>query len=417
MDSNTVVKAKPAPSVKKWNPFDRAYNKNLHDYLHDLRSVKDLRTINGYRLFVDYKTVKLLLNHENTSVLELTEVFPQKREAVTVMSKDFPSLSRMTRRWPVLANDPHHAQLRNVLTAIWRQSELMEAVNKFVELTVKNIPLNTPFDWIPFSEELPIFIISQVLGFPLSDKEKLRNWSKGMAWVTEPFANMYDFAEINKEFENFEKYLNIHLDTQIQNPSLTCLIGRLCQHVKSNNLDWTHEDMVSLLTLIFFSAIETSIIFFGGALLELSKAPHIWEEVCADPSLTPVLTEELLRMTSPLSYTSRKVDAPIELEDGTVLKKGDWVFLSFIGANRDPLVFEHPDSAVLRQPNPHLAFGHGSHYCFGSRIARVEATALLKALALKKIKISLLPQELDFDKGIYFKKLNKLQVVFKSDAQ
>lgn len=417
MDSNTTISNRAALLAKKWNPFDQAYSKNLHGYLHNLREVDSLRTPNGYRMFIDYKTVKLLLNHESTSVLELTEVFPKKREAANVEKRDFPSLARMTRRWPVLANEPHHTELRSLLTAIWRQSELMEAVNTFVDLTVKNIPLNKPFDWIPFSEELPIFVISQVLGFPLSDKEKLRNWSKGMAWVTEPFANMYDFAEINKEFENFENYLNAHLDAQLQNPSQNCLIGRLCCHVKENNMDWTHEDMVSLLTLIFFSAIETSIIFFGSAFFELSKAPHVWEEVCADSSLTPVLTEELLRMTAPLSYTSRKVDAPIELEDGTVLQKGEWVFLSFIGANRDPLVFEDPDALRLRQPNPHLAFGHGSHYCFGSRIARVEITALLKALALKKLRIQLLSQEPDFDKGIYFKKLNTLQLLFKSEAQ
>ncbi len=417
MDSNTIVEKELEIWAKKWNPFDRAYNKNLHGYLHNLRGVKDLRTINGYRIFIDYKTVKLLLDHENTSVLELTEVFPQKREAANVEDKDFPSLARMTRRWPVLANEPHHTELRSLLTAIWRQSELMEAVDTFVEMTVNNIPLNKPFDWIPFSEELPIFVIAQVLGFPLSDKEKLRNWSKGMAWVTEPFANMYDFSEINKEFENFENYLNIHLDKQLQNPSLDCMIGRLCHHVKENKPDWTHEDMVSLLTLIFFSAIETSIIFFGSALLELSKAHHVWEEVCKDPSLAPVLTEELLRMTAPLSYTSRKVNAPIVLEDGTVMNKDEWLFLSFIGANRDPLVFDDPDTLQLRQPNPHLAFGHGSHYCFGSRIARVEITALLKALALKNIRPELVPHQVDFDKGIYFKKLNKLQVVFKSDAQ
>lgn len=412
MDSHTITQERTTVSPR-WNPFDPGYKKDLHGYLDSLREIHDLRTVNGYRIFLDHKHVKFLLDHPNSEVLELPDVLAQKQQLVREKEKAFPHLTDKTKYWLVHKNFSHHEMLRALLTKIWRQQELTVAIDECIAMLVTRLPIGEPFDWMPFAEEIPIYIIGKVMGFPPGDRQKLRYWSKLMTLVQEPFTSMYELATIDRELNEFENYLESHLAEQLKHPTTDHLIGRLCLEIKERDLQWSQMDIISFLSQLFFASIETSVIFFGNAMLEIAAAPGLWQTVREKPAAIPVFTEELLRLVSPLMYTARKMRSGLRLDNGVQLHAGELVFLCLGAANRDPAQFADPHTAQLRQPNQHVSFGYGGHYCFGSRIARVEIAALFKSLADRGLSWEIPPQPLELVKGISFREYKSLIVHFK----
>jgi cytochrome P450 len=122
---------------------------------------------------------------------------------------------------------------------------------------------------------------------------------------------------------------------------------------------------------------ETSTDLLASAILTLLRHPAQLAALRADPGLVDGAVEEVFRYESPLQNVGRvpRVDVTI---GGRVLRAGRLVNLLIGAANRDPAVFEHPDTFdITRDPNPHLGFGFGAHFCLGAGLARLEARVAL----------------------------------------
>jgi cytochrome P450 len=116
----------------------------------------------------------------------------------------------------------------------------------------------------------------------------------------------------------------------------------------------------------------------SGGMLALFQHPDQLAAPAADPGLLPVAVEELLRWVSPVKNMSRTVTTDVELR-GQRLREGDEVMLFYPSANRDEAVFAAPDTFdVRRDPNPHLAFGFGPHFCLGASLARLELKVMFR---------------------------------------
>ena len=135
---------------------------------------------------------------------------------------------------------------------------------------------------------------------------------------------------------------------------------------------------------------ETGLFISGGAettrtvvargLVELTRHPDDWEAMAADPSLIPNAVEEMIRWVTPLNNFFRTATRDANIAD-TEVKAGDRVILLYPSANRDESVFDAPYTFdIRRNPNPHVAFGFGTHFCLGASLARLELRTLLRAL-------------------------------------
>ena len=135
---------------------------------------------------------------------------------------------------------------------------------------------------------------------------------------------------------------------------------------------------------------ETGLFIAGGAettrtaiargLRVLVDHPDQWEAVAADPSLVPGAVEEVIRWVTPLNNMFRVAVADDRIGEQPV-RRGDKVLLAYPSANRDERVFDDPFRFdVRRSPNPHLAFGHGTHFCLGANLARLELRMLFETL-------------------------------------
>jgi cytochrome P450 len=150
------------------------------------------------------------------------------------------------------------------------------------------------------------------------------------------------------------------------------------------------ERVATLLVGYLAPSLDTTISAIGSAVWLLATHPEQWAMVRADPSLVPNAFNETLRMESPIRAFSRVTTAPVEV--GSVSIPADArVVILFAAANRDERCFDRPDEFDVTRPNAseHLGFGLGTHSCPGQGLARIEAHALLTALAAEAESLTL----------------------------
>ena len=142
----------------------------------------------------------------------------------------------------------------------------------------------------------------------------------------------------------------------------------------------TEDELRAFFSLLFTAGSETTRKAIGGGLLALMQQPDEMARLRADRGLVPTTVEEMVRWTSPSVYKRRTATADVEL-GGQPIRAGDKVTVWEMSANRDDAVFADPfrfDAG--RDPNPHLGFGHGVHFCLGANLARLEIRVVLEEL-------------------------------------
>jgi cytochrome P450 len=142
----------------------------------------------------------------------------------------------------------------------------------------------------------------------------------------------------------------------------------------------SEDELVATAMLLLFAGHETTTNLLSNSTLMLLRDPEARDRFVAEPDSAGTAIEEFLRFDGPSNSMSRVVRADHEV-GGKRLKQGDRVFAMINAANRDPRQFEMPDRLDLgRQPNRHLTFGQGAHFCVGAQLARLEARIALPRL-------------------------------------
>ncbi len=143
------------------------------------------------------------------------------------------------------------------------------------------------------------------------------------------------------------------------------------------------ENLMSYYKLIVIAGNETTRNATSGGLLALIEHPGEFEKLRRDPSLVSKATEEILRWTTPVIQFCRTATEDVEIRAQKV-RAGQSFCLFYPSANRDDEVFDEPYSFKIdRDPNPHLAFGIGEHFCLGANVARLELNVMFRHLAAR----------------------------------
>ncbi|MGA9173635.1 MAG: cytochrome P450 [Thermoactinomyces sp.] len=325
----------------------------------------------------------LFLYEDVNRVLSDKDVFSSKRSEEPL---PFQSITNM--------DPPDHTRLRSLVSkaftpkmiADWEPriraiaTELLDTVSG-----QKNIDIVEDFSY-----PLPVMVIAELLGIPTSDRKQFKEWSDALVAGPSSSADIQEtIHRKNNAISELTEYFS-HI-IQEKRKNLKGDIISVLIEAEENEGKLTKEELLGFCIILLVAGNETTTNLISNAVYCFLENKTIWKKLQQDPSLIPNAIEETLRYRSPVQALPRRVKMDTEI-GGYQLKPGQMV-LAWIGsANRDEKKFNNPDEFDLtRNPNAHLSFGKGIHFCLGAPLARLEAkialTEFLKrysAIALKE---------------------------------
>ncbi|MEU6717573.1 cytochrome P450 [Nonomuraea sp. NPDC046802] len=229
---------------------------------------------------------------------------------------------------------------------------------------------------------LPLYVICELLGVPVADRDKLFNWSNRMIGAEDP-----DYATSPEESGGaaMEVYAYANeLAAKRRSAPKDDIITKLLQPDEhGETLDENEFDLFILMLIV--AGNETTRNATSGGMLALFEHPDQWNRLVADPALAKTAADEIVRWVSPVNLFRRTSTTDQEL-GGQPIKANDKVVVFYPSANRDATVF--PDGDVFdigRSPNPHIGFGGGgAHFCLGNHLAKLELRVLFEQLARRR---------------------------------
>ena len=222
---------------------------------------------------------------------------------------------------------------------------------------------------------VPVTIIAEMLGVPTKDYRKFQRWSNRLTSNT----NLRDALLSVPSVVLFTRYLRKLIAQRRSSPGEDLLSALLQAEEAGDTLD--PDELVSMVFLLLVAGHETTVNLIAGGTLALLQHPEQLERLRKTPELIEPAVEELLRYASPVEISTERF-AREELQVGGVtIPPGDMVFAVLASANRDERQFKDPDALDLgREPNRHVSFGMGIHYCLGAPLARLEGQIALQTL-------------------------------------
>ena len=235
-----------------------------------------------------------------------------------------------------------------------------------------------------FCDPLAIYSTIDVLGLPLADLDRFREWYDGIAAALANFKNdgatrARGHAAVQAFGAEIRSHLRAHLKTH--SGAGNGGANALCSFARHPQYPLAEDEIVANAILTIFGGRETTAAMLGNALWALLQHPRQLAVLRADWSLLPNALEEALRWESPVQTATRHIQRPTTLL-GVELAPGEAVQCILGAANRDPQHFPEPERFDIHRPRAgdHLSFAIGPHYCLGAGLARMEGQLGLRAL-------------------------------------
>jgi cholest-4-en-3-one 26-monooxygenase len=226
---------------------------------------------------------------------------------------------------------------------------------------------------------LPLYVICELLGAPVEDRDKIFAWSNRMIGSQDPdYASSPD--EGSAAAAEVYAYANELAAKRRANPR-DDIVTKLLQP-DENGETLTEDEFDLFVLLLVVAGNETTRNAASGGMLAFFDHPDQWERLVADPALSATAADEIVRWVSPVNLFRRTSTREQQL-GGKTIKENDKVVVFYGSANRDPSVFPDPEVFDIgRNPNPHIGFGGGgAHFCLGNHLAKLELRVLFEQLA------------------------------------
>jgi cytochrome P450 len=285
--------------------------------------------------------------------------------------------------WPVFVDPPKHTQLRKIFARSFTPKTVQTMrgiVQTFVKEFLDGWQGKQEVDLIEdFGYLLPANVIATIIGAPREDLDRFHRWSWELNELLHGGVGTPDRMERAQvsivEFKAYLEGLYRQRVTQPRDDMMSWLM-----EVQRKDSSLTPDDVVYSCMLILNAGHETTQIMIGNTVAALLQNDK-WGQLAAQPQLMKTAIEECLRFNGPMKGTMRAAAQDMHI-GGVDVKQGDRVMLLMAAANRDPAQFADPERLDLaRNPNPHLAFGHGIHFCLGAPLARLEVEIGLTEMA------------------------------------
>lgn len=301
-------------------------------------------------------------------------------------------------KWLLFQDPPLHTPVRKLINQSL-SNKVISTMETDIQLIVDRLvdSLNGECDLITdFAYPLPAIVISHILGVPEEDRDLIKAWSSTIAKFLGTRTDLSLVAKAQQDILAAKEYFYILLKQQRLSTTENVMSQMIL--LQEQQPTFTDEHLIANCILLIFAGHETTTNLIGNAWLTLLRHPKQLAMLKANPDLIESAIEECLRFESPVQRMGRLIKEPIAL-GGEILQPGKRALLLIGAANRDETLIDNPNRFDIQRPaSRHLAFGHGTHFCSGAALARLETKLALKTLC-KRLKYSDLV--LDHPRWIY----------------
>jgi pimeloyl-[acyl-carrier protein] synthase len=367
----------------RFNPFEEGFRRDPYPVYRALRATDPV-----HRSFLDawvvtrYADVKFVLKDRRFGVDPIPERIAERHRFVKSRGGDLEALLTASRRFFFFLDPPTHTRLRGLVRTVFSAGavqRMLPIITSYTDRLLDDLEGRDEFDLIEdYAGPLPVLVIAAMLGVENFDLRTLKRWSLDLSRILDPLVSLEEYQSMDEIVLGFEACFREVFERRRQQPA-DDIISVLLSGAQGDD-DLQERDLAAICTLLFITGEETTVNLIGNGMLTLQRHPDAWGRLRDEPGLAASAVEELLRFESPVQLTTRVAHEDLELA-GRQIRAGDKMVVGLGAANRDPDVFEEPDELRLdRQPNPHLAFGDGIHYCLGAMLAKAQGVVAIPAL-------------------------------------
>ncbi|MEX2178226.1 MAG: cytochrome P450 [Gemmatimonadaceae bacterium] len=259
-----------------------------------------------------------------------------------------------------------------------------------------------------FALPLPAIVIAEMLGIPASDRHRFHRWS---ARIVAADPSGWRMVTAIPSVLAFLRYLRRLVRSRRRAPGDDLVSALVAAEEQGDQL--SEDELVAMIFLLLVAGHETTVNLIGNGVLALLRHPDQTEAARQSLGWIRPAIEELLRYSGPLEMATERYAREDIMMHGVTIPRGALVFAVLASANRDESQFEQAATLQLgRDPNRHLAFGHGAHYCLGATLARLEGAIAIDALLGRctDLRLAIAPDSLRWRRGLVVRGVDQLPV-------
>jgi cytochrome P450 PksS len=293
-----------------------------------------------------------------------------------------PRMVRLLTDSMVFKDDPDHKRLRGLVSRAFtprRVQQMNEYVERVVAELVDDLDARGTVDLVDeLATPLPLRVISEMMGVGPADRQDFHRWTEQFTDASGAASTLAQLKvlPVGRRMTKLFDRLAAERRAEPDDGLITALVRA---QQDGDKLD--DDEVVAMVFLLLLAGHDTTANLIGSSVVALLDHPEQMARLREEPEIVEPAVEELLRFTTPVPCGAARIATEDVDIGGTVVPKGAPVLGMIISANRDESMFDRPDQLDLgRDPNRHLTFAFGAHYCLGNQLARLEGRVALRTL-------------------------------------
>jgi len=388
--------------------LDPEYRRNPHPILHRLRELDPVHKNRAGWLITRHADVVQLQRDPRCG----RDLRKSTTGGLTALYPDRKGLGEMIASMMFHLDPPDHTRMRKLMAYAFTPRAIEQMEPQIEQVTVElldTLPTDGTADLIRnFARPLPVTVICAIMDVPRADFARVEAWTDALIEHLEVTATPEQIGAADQAYFDFKAYLAEFIAARRKAPG-NGLVDRLIAAERETEA-LSPTELIANIILLLIGGHETTTNLIGNGMLALLEHPDQLALLRDKPDLITTAVEEFLRYESPANTNARCPSEDIEI-GGKLIKKGERILCMLGAANRDPEVFAKPDTFdITRDPNPHVSFGGGPHFCIGAHLARLEGRIGVRRLLERYRTIDLVPARVKWRDRINLRGLAELGV-------
>jgi len=309
-------------------------------------------------------------------------------------------------------NDPEHLDQRRIINRRFTPGSMRahtehyeDLIGSLIDRSIEEQTDRGSVEVIDaFAAQLPCRVTAELLGFGTERWREVKSWSERQMRIDRRFVEPEIYQDLHDSIHEWAAVMADVLPQRAADPQDDLFSDWLRAGMDPST-------MVQETGLMIAGGAETTRTVIAHGFRILADHPEDWEHLAEHPEAIDAAVEELIRWVTPLNNMFRTAGCDTEIA-GTKIHAGDRVALIYPAANRDPAVFDAPDSFdIRRSPNNHVAFGHGTHFCLGANMARAELRLLFRELTRRLTNIAVVTEP-NVEANIFARAVTDFEISF-----